>query len=316
MTDFADEILAARIGEIREQDADEVSRAELQRLLSASGERGIILTGDVLSVLRGMPFAGDIPAPVWTMDETESVTQQISTYILAGADAALTPTLDCDSVGMAAADLDPDLVPDLCRVAVRATRESSARFVIGAAGRGPSSKLPFDTDGITEVLCELAKRDVHALLVAGVERISDALDVLDRLANAHMDDFGLPIIVSVACDTDKSAMRDGTPFDYAFRRLVEAGASCVCVEGLTALDVEIALAAAQAAQYAGVGLVVRPDAPAASGRLRQAVEAGEKALAAFVSRLIDAGVHAFGTGVGFPPSSTSVIVDELSGRSL
>ena len=316
MTDFADEILAAKIGEIRELDADEVSRAELQRLLSASGERGIILTGDVLSVLRGLPYADDIPAPVWTMDETESVAQQLSTYVLAGADAALTPTLDCDAMGMATADLDPALVPDLCRIAVRSTRESSARFVIGAAGRSPSSTLAFDADGIAEVLCELAKHNVHALFVAGVNRIADALDVLDRLTGACGGDLGLPVVVSVACDGERSAMRDGTPLDYAFRKLAEAGASCVCVEGLTALDVEVAIAAAQAARYAGIGLVARPDAPASTGRPRQAIEEGEEALATFVSRLIDVGVHAFGTGLGYPPSSTSVIVDELSGRSL
>jgi len=307
MTDLTSQIRDARLDD-HDEDVEALATTELATALSGASSRGVVLSGDVVSYVGALPYGQSIPLPVWVLDEGETVTQVLSTFVLAGADVVVTPTLGCGPRDLAEAGLPESALLDVTRHAVRIARQAAAPFVLGAvdmtrlADGDPASVL-----AQAQALCDCG---VHGLLASGVQDATASLQVIKQLAEKCHEAGGLPLVASFACDGE-GFLPDGASVARAYIDASDAGATCLGVEGLGCTDcARLADVVTAAATETDCGLLVRPDKdPGQKGT-------DEVALSKCASIYIEKGVRALACGRGFGPSSTTALVHEYSVRGV
>lgn len=300
-TDFAPDLV----------DAGAQAARDLGVILAPSATVPLVFSGPVSAVLAQQPFSEGIPDVVWNVDEPETVSHAHALFRDAGADVAITNTLQATTPSLEA--LGVNLTPrTVASTACRCAFSCGPRFVVGAIGPCglPTGAGVADADeatllrsrsrgAYTELARALVEGGVHAVLVCGMRDVSDAENAIAGVLRVCVR----PVIASVSVDGTGRLPDSGASLEEAFASLSRAGADAVGIDGID-VDAVVPLAdrIARAAAAVDRRVVVRPSATKPLD-----VEGFGRAADAFSV----AGIGLVGGGRGATPPATGVMADRL-----
>ena len=293
MTDDIATALAGR--DPIEVDAATLAAAELASALAPSSSERLVFGGPIDAMLARQPLADGIPAPLWDVEEPETVRHLHRLFRDVGADVAVANTAEASGPALEAAGVGLS-VDTVVAAAIRAAYSCGPRFVVGEIGPcGASGETAWHA--YSQLAAALAAHEAHGVLVSRMASLPEALVALEAARQAAPS---LPAIASVTLDASGNLAQTGEPVEQAFADLAAAGATALGVDGPDApVMASLAPRIVAAAHDSALEALLRPGSSASVDFECAATE------------IVGAGGRLLGCSSGATPSLAALLADAL-----